>query len=61
MLKVAGSPVQSSGVQFCVEYSSVVQCSPVQSSFVLSTAVESSGVQFCVEYSSGVQWSPGLC
>ena len=48
--------------------------SPVESSFVLSTAVESSfvlkvtgspvkssGVQFCVEYSSGVQWSPVLC
>ena len=29
MLKVAGSPVQSGGVQFCVEYSSGVQWSPV--------------------------------
>ena len=58
MLKVADSQVKSSGVQFCVKYSSGVQSSPVESSFVFKVAdspVESSGVQFCVEYSSGVQ------
>ena len=45
----------------CVEYSSGVQSSPVESSFVLIVAdspVESSPVQFCVKYSSGVQSSP---
>ena len=64
VLKVADSPVESSGVQFCVEYGSgvqsspvlcrmqlTVQWSPVESRFVLSTAVESSGVQFCVKSS----------
>jgi len=41
------SPVESSGIQFCVSIWLAVQWSPVESSFVLSMAgspVESSGV-----------------
>ena len=67
VLKVAGSLVQSSGVQFCVKsswQSSPVQWSPVLYQYVAQPQyiVKSSEVQWSPVESSGIQWSPcGLC
>jgi len=48
---MADSPVESSGIQFCVSIWLAVQWSPVESSFVLVYGWQS----------SGVQWNPVLC
>ena len=60
---MADSPVESSGIQFCVSIWLAVQWSPVESSFVLTlqwSPVESrfvNMVQYIVK-SSEVQWNP---
>ena len=49
VLNLVGSPVESSGVQFCVSKSKGVQWSPVLCHYTVDSPVESSGVQFCLE------------